>query len=225
MQLSEIVPWGRSYAEYVAMFSLSGTDLRKRILGCGDGPASFNAECTAAGRRVLSVDPLYEFDGGSIQQRFEEAAPGIMAQVSASEAEWVWGFHATPEQLLAARRRSLGLFLGDYHAGREAGRYRAASLPSLPFEDASFDLALCSHLLFLYSEILSAEFHVASVLELCRVAGEVRIFPLLTLNHERSTHVGAVCDAVAGQGWRAQVVRVAYEFQRGGNEMLVLRRG
>ncbi|MCI5142695.1 MAG: SAM-dependent methyltransferase, partial [Candidatus Electrothrix sp. ATG1] len=40
-QLKEIVPWGRSFQEYVAMFALSEDDLGKRILGCGDGPASF----------------------------------------------------------------------------------------------------------------------------------------------------------------------------------------
>ena len=45
------------------------------------------------------------------------------------------------------------------------------------FADREFDLALCSHLLFLYSEQLTADFHLASIRELCRVAGEVRVFP------------------------------------------------
>src|SRR4051794_26223491 len=40
MQLSEIVPWGRSYQEYAAMFALSPADSRRRIIGCADGPAS-----------------------------------------------------------------------------------------------------------------------------------------------------------------------------------------
>ena len=33
------------------MFDLSAADLGRRILGCGDGPASFNAELTAQGGR------------------------------------------------------------------------------------------------------------------------------------------------------------------------------
>ena len=41
--LDRIVPWGRTFDEYRAMFALSTTDLEGRILGCGDGPASFNA--------------------------------------------------------------------------------------------------------------------------------------------------------------------------------------
>ena len=51
--LKQIVPWGRSFAEYVAMFALSGDDLGKRILGCGDGPAAFDR--LADGQQSLFV--------------------------------------------------------------------------------------------------------------------------------------------------------------------------
>jgi len=37
MELSEVVPWGRSLSEYIEMFSLSENDLEKKILGCGGG--------------------------------------------------------------------------------------------------------------------------------------------------------------------------------------------
>src|SRR5260370_30292561 len=49
VRLHEVVPWGRSLDEYRAMFALSEGDLQGRLLGCGDGPASFNAELTALG--------------------------------------------------------------------------------------------------------------------------------------------------------------------------------
>jgi hypothetical protein len=55
--LKKIVPWERSYDEYVAMFSLTEVDLERHILGCGDGPAGFNSELTKRGRHVISVDP------------------------------------------------------------------------------------------------------------------------------------------------------------------------
>jgi len=32
--LEKVVPWGRSYDEYVSMFGLSEADLRLRVLGC-----------------------------------------------------------------------------------------------------------------------------------------------------------------------------------------------
>ena len=44
--LDQVVPWGRSFDEYRAMFAMTDMDLTGRILGCGDGPASFNREAT-----------------------------------------------------------------------------------------------------------------------------------------------------------------------------------
>jgi hypothetical protein len=60
--LEHVVPWGRSFDEYRRMFALTEEDLRLRILGCGDGPASFNAEATRRGTRMISCDPIYRYD-------------------------------------------------------------------------------------------------------------------------------------------------------------------
>ena len=54
-------------------------------------------------------------------------------------------------------------FLGDYEEGLEEGRYVPESLPSLSFVDKQFQLALCSHFLFLYSKHLDLDFHINSV--------------------------------------------------------------
>ena len=58
VQLDEVVPFGRSLDEYKLMFDLSPKDLQQKILGVGDGPASFNAEGTKIGLEIVSVDPL-----------------------------------------------------------------------------------------------------------------------------------------------------------------------
>ena len=55
MKLENIVPWGRNLTEYREMFLLTEEDLGKKILGCGDGPASFNSEVYAGGGRVVSL--------------------------------------------------------------------------------------------------------------------------------------------------------------------------
>ena len=67
--LDQVVPWGRSFDEYQRMFALTDGDLGVRIIGCGDGPASFNAEATRRGARVVSVDPLYRWEVGQIRDR------------------------------------------------------------------------------------------------------------------------------------------------------------
>ena len=81
MQLNEVVPWGRCLKEYKEMFSLSEVDLQGKILGCGDGPASFNAEVTAAGGKVISVDPIYGFSANQIESRVNEASHDIAQQL------------------------------------------------------------------------------------------------------------------------------------------------
>ena len=81
--LSSVVPWGRSFDEYVRMFALTEGDLASSILGCGDGPASFNAEATRRGTRVVSCDPLYQFDAAPIRQRIDETATEVLAQAHA----------------------------------------------------------------------------------------------------------------------------------------------
>jgi hypothetical protein len=220
VQLDQIVPWGRSRKEYELMFRLSEDDLRKGVLDCGGGPASFTAEVSAAGYRAVSADPVYRFSGADIRARFDKTADSMMAQIRATPNDWTWSYHRNPDDLLFNRRAALEGFLTGYEKGMREGRYIVAELPALPFESGSFGVAVCSHLLFLYSELLTADFHIQAVRELCRVANEVRIFPLLTLARKLSPHVEAVRSAVEADGWKSEVVRVNYELQRGGNEML-----
>ena len=202
------------------MFGLSADDLSRGVLDCGGGPASFTAELAASGLRAVSVDPIYAYSGLEIQTRFEKVVQPMIAQVRATPEDWIWSYHRDPDDLCANRRAALEGFLADYEQGLHARRYITGELPSLPFEAGSFGLAVCSHLLFLYSDLLSDDFHIRSVTELCRVADEVRIFPLLTLARKPSPHLAAVQAAVLAQGMASEVVRVDFEFQRGGNEML-----
>lgn len=222
--LDSVIPWGRSFDEYATMFALSATDLGGPILGCGDGPASFNAELTRRGGRVTSVDPIYRFDGHAIRARIEAVYPMVMAQTEANRDGFVWSSIGSIQQLGGKRMSAMKGFLDDYDLGRYEQRYIAAELPSLPFADGTFALALVSHLLFLYTEQLSEAIHRQSVRELRRVAHEVRIFPVLDLAHSRSRHLDAVIADARNCGDEAVIVPVAYEFQRGAREMLRIRR-
>jgi hypothetical protein len=222
MKLCSIVPWGRSLDEYRGMFALSAADLHGRMLDCGGGPASFNAEGSAAGARIVSVDPLYAYCAADIEGRIDETFDAVLSQARAEADRFVWTWFADADALGGARRAAMRLFLADYEAGRQAGRYIAGELPNLPFADRSFDLALASHLLFLYSEHLSLDQHLAGIRELLRVADEVRIFPLDNLAGERSPHLVPVCKALRGDGFVVEEMKVGYEFQRGAGSMLRL---
>jgi len=224
MTLDEIVPWGRTLDEYRAMFALSEADLSRRLLGCGDGPASANAELTAQGGRMVSIDPLYQFDAGQIRARIQASANHVLAETERTRDQYVWTTIPDLAGLALIRLGAMGLFLQDYPAGREQGRYLTASLPDLPVSADAFDLALCSHLLFLYSGHLSFETHLAAARAMLRVAPEVRIFPLLDLDNHRSVHLDPLRRALEDEGHGSEVVAVEYEFQKGANQMLRLSR-
>ena len=218
--LDKVVPWGRSFDEYVAMFSLSKSDLAGCILGCGDGPASFNSILTKRGGKIISVDPLYRFSADEIKNRINETYHEIIEQTRKNKKEFAWNNIRSVEEMGRIRMKAMEEFLSDYEAGREEGRYVEADLPSLPFGDKEFTLAICSHFLFLYSEQLSEEFHIQSIKELCRVSNEVRIFPLLELGAIKSRHLEPVIAKIQEHGYNLEVTRVPYEFQKGGNEVL-----
>ena len=81
---------------------------------------------------------------------------------------------------------------------------------------------------FLYYEQLDLEFPITAFEELLRVAGAVRIFPLLGLDRQWSPHVGPVCEHLTRAGFVVEVVASNYEFQRAedhaGNRVLRVRR-
>lgn len=222
MQLNSVVPFGRSRNEYIKMFNLTTTDLGRSILGAGDGPASFNAESTPLGSQIISVDPIYELSGAAIQQRFETVLDGIIDQIKTTPKDWVWSYHSSPKDLRQNRIQAMQIFLQDYELGKQQGRYQTAALPTLPFPDQTFELALCSHFLFLYSQQYDVAFHLASIRELLRISAEVRIFPLLTLMLEPSPYLHPVIQACQDWGYATSIEIVGYELQKGGNQMLVI---
>ncbi|HXA78786.1 MAG TPA: hypothetical protein VNV41_16750 [Candidatus Acidoferrales bacterium] len=216
----EAVPWGRSYDEYLRMFDLGKDDLRRKILGCADGPASFAAGMSKRGRTVVSCDPLYECDAGQIRRRIDATYEDVLAQTRHNQNKFVWERITSLDELGRVRLEAMSEFLDDYDQGRVAGRYVAGSLPDLPFAESSFELALCSHFLFFYSDLFTMEFHRRAVDELCRVAREVRIFPLVDYDAEPSPWVAPTVDHLKKVGRSVSIESVPYEFQRGGNEMM-----
>jgi hypothetical protein len=220
IQYKDIVPWGRNFDEYTRMFDLTAWELSLRILGCGDGPASFNVECNQHGGHVTSIDPLYRFSLGAIEKRISETYDEVMRQTRANQDKYIWDAIPSPDDLGRIRMETVRRFLASYENGRTQGRYVPGELPYLPFADQTFDLALSSHFLFLYTDNLTFEFHVSAILEMLRVAHEVRIFPLLDVNAQVSRYLNGVLETF--QKYKPEIRKVNYEFQRGGNKMLTI---
>lgn len=223
LKLESVIPWGRSLDEYIRMFDLSADDRQQFILDCAGGPSSFNAEMTRLGYKVMACDPVYQWSRGDINQRIEETSNTILEGVQANRDCYVWHDIHSPTQLMEVRMAAMRQFLEDFPAGKSEGRYVVAELPALPFGDHQFDLALCSHFLFTYSDHFSETFHLESILELCRVAREVRIFPLLKISGELSPYVDFVKKELKAKKYSVEIQPVPYEFQKDGNQMLRIR--
>lgn len=222
--LDQVVPWGRSFDEYRRMFALTDEDLKSTIVGCADGPASFNAEATRLGSSVVSCDPIYRYDVEKLRERIASTYDQVLEQTRQNASEFVWSTIRSVDELGDVRMAAMNAFLRDYPAGSIEGRYIDAELPHLPFGALSFDLALCSHFLFLYTMQLGEVFHRLAIREMCRVAHEVRIFPLLALDGTRPPFVERMVDEFVGEGFDVSIDEVPYEFQRGGNKMMRIRK-
>ncbi len=219
-KLEDVLPWGRNKAEYTAFFDLASLALDTRILDCAGGPASFTAEMTEKGYRVTSVDPLYQFAADDIAGQVAATREKMQAGLCAALHRFVFTWHGSIKQHDQVRMAAVRRFLDDFEAGKRAGRYRTAALPDLPFTDDAFDLVLCSHFLFLYSDHLDTDHHVACIEEMMRIGTEARVFPLLDLEGEPSRHLDPVRSMLEARGFEATVQRVDYEFQKGGHSML-----
>ncbi|MFC6010259.1 methyltransferase domain-containing protein [Nocardia lasii] len=134
-----------------------------------------------------------------------------------------WTFFADPDEHRLIRHRSAQRFTA--HARTSPQHYVPAALPTLPFPDGSFDLVLSSHLLFSYADDLDYDFHRRSILELARVTrSEIQLFPLMPVGSaHRYPQLDELLAELARSGVTSRIVQVDYEFQRGGNEMVVCR--
>jgi hypothetical protein len=204
------------------MFALTPAELSGKIIDCAAGPSSFNAELAAEGYGIASCDPLYNLTADEIRVRIDATYDNMVANARSARQEFVWREFTSPEHLGEARMAAMQRFLSDFPDGLAEGRYLAQSLPHLDLHDDSFDLALCSTFLFTYTKQLSAEFHILAIEEMCRVASEARIFPLLEGYGGPSPYLEPVMDGLRDLGYTAIIRGVPYEFQRGGNEMLAV---
>ncbi|WP_299800085.1 hypothetical protein [uncultured Maribacter sp.] len=222
-ELDKAVPWGRNLQEYKEMFNLRNSDLDKDIISFGDGPASFNSELNYLGKKCISIDLIYQFTELELKERFDVVKSQVMQQVRNNADNFIWKNIKSPDELENLRINSMSDFLKDFSKGKKEGRYIYHSLPDkLDFKGQKFDLGLSSHFLLLYPN-LGIDFHLKSINEMLRLCKEVRIFPILNLNAEKSEMLDDTIKYFEKE-YSISIEKVNYEFQKNGNEMLTIKR-
>ncbi|MBM4008742.1 MAG: methyltransferase [Planctomycetes bacterium] len=232
--LPTVAFFGRTLAEYLQCFCLDAKELRGlRVLDCPSGPGSFAAEATALGCDVVAVDPAYEASADELERRASADIDACIKQMRAKPWAAPLGDLDAYE---AAKREALGRFIKDFRANPE--RYRAASLPKLPFADRQFDLVLSGHLLFFYAPLaedgaleghrFDLAWHHEAIGELARVcSGEMRVYPTMALNvaPRRHCYASPIEADLEARGWRCNFLPSIYaQYPPSWNNCLVARR-
>ena len=221
-KLDGVVPWGRNMEEYKLMFRLDDNDMSKKIAGFGDGPACFNYEMTERNGSVISFDLIYQFSKEDIEKRIGEVRTTIMQQMRENMDNYVWKNIKSLEELESTRMSAMRKFLSDYEKGKAEGRYVFHELPDkLPYGADYFDIGLSSHFLLMYTS-LGYNFHIASMTEMLRVCKEIRIFPIVDLDANKTDLIKNVIDYFQ-RDYNVEIVKTEYEFQKGDNKLLIIK--
>ena len=219
-----IISWGRTFDEYAAFFTLKDVAQYRSILDVGAGPAPFTAEVSAKGVPCTAVDSMYCVRNvPEIRRKFEITRNDVMASFRKNPERFSWSYYSSPRRLEKIRRRALDAFLADSNVKHVSSRYVAAGLLNLPFADGTFDLALGSHILFLYSHVVDLDFHISGLLEMLRVAREVRIYPLVALGGGRSEYFDPTLESLREKNFRLELVGMDFEHLPGATEMPRIR--
>lgn len=196
----------------------------KRVLGVGEGPASCNSEMVGFQCTVVSVDPIYQFSAKEIAARVQEVTPLMEAQLSKHADRYIWEDFECAETLVKARLSSKRTLLFDYEAGKTQGRYIFGSVPNLPFGRDCFDVALCSHLLFLYDDMMNQDFHFRSLIAMTETARGARVFPVVNREGNVSQMLDTTIQQLENAGLECVLEPVTYRFQKGADTMLRINR-
>lgn len=214
-----ISTWIYNLADYCQIFDLKEEEFQLKILDYPSGIASFNAEMHRLGHNVVSADTLYKKTVPELQEFAKVFCEGQINLLHALKNS----LQKTDQQNLRSIekkwRLSKKIFLEDYSAEKHRSRYRSVEGLELPFDDHEFKLALCSDFMF-HSESLQQLSSGQRLQELCRVAEEVRIFPLLDENGNISESLGPVMLAMQDNNFGIEVREVPYTKIKGGNAML-----
>jgi hypothetical protein len=224
LDLERIVFIGRTFEEYLDMFSLSEEELQgKKILDCPAGACSFTALGNQSGLDVTACDIAYYHSGEDLKNKGFQDVEHTMQNMQKVKNNYKWDYFNDIEGLRKHRLRALQDCTN--HMTESSERYIPVTLPSLPFKNAEFDILLSAHFLFTYADKLDYQFHFETLNELLRVTKEeVRIFPLVDFEGKRYEHLDELINYLTYNGCTVEEVKVPYEFQTNANSMLKIKK-
>lgn len=212
-----IPSWVHNLSDYRRMFALSDQDLTRSILEYPAGISSFNAEMKMLkASQVISGDRHYNLEPQSMVKHVEQLVQQLAEQLHHYQDRLIDAKPNAVQEIVSRWTEDAQLFLNDYVSGHRDTRYQYMNLPKLPFADFEIELALCPDILFRSGNASPDK----DIMELCRVAEEVRIFPLLDEYGEISKAIGPSILNLQNKNYGVEICEVPYQLLKGSNAML-----
>lgn len=210
--------WGRTLDEYFKMFGLDNSYVKAKILSIADGPSTFNLEMQQLGGKVTSIDPIYNLNSEELKITFAKSYQFNKDLFYNNKQNFSFKTDNEIEVLLNKRQDTFETFLQDFE--QHKSNYLFGQLPQIDFPDNSFDLCLCSNLLFIFDHIFNADFHINSIKEMLRVAKEVRVFPIYNIDGVQSNYLSDITNYLDNNNIGWQLKDNNYFVYKNGNKYL-----
>jgi hypothetical protein len=218
------VLWGHRYSEYRDMFDLPADLGALKLLEFACGPTLVNHELSSQNCFVRSVDPWFEADIALTKEAFNDKFNQQKAKMRQYPKRYDADKYGGMDALFARRTQGFEGFFEDYAKAYQS-RYFKAEAFQLPFENASFDLVVCSNYFFADLPDEGLDFHLAWFKELSRVAHDIRIYPLTAGAGVPSTLIGPILMALQILDYRVSVQEVPFRLIPSSKAMLKIETG
>lgn len=217
------VLWGHHLNEFKEMFALEPSFSDLKILEFACGPTTLNQELKSLNSVVTTMDPWFSSDFLEMQKKFKAHLQFQLTRIEQEPNYFDFERYGGKQSFIEKRVQGMQAFFDDYEKGLAEGRYMLMKQDRLPFDNASFDLALSSNYFFADLVDQSLDFHLHWIHELTRVANELRIYPLTDQVGQVSELLGPVLLALQDQGYSVSIEEVPFRLFRDSKAMMRIR--
>lgn len=217
----ETVQWGwaHSFQHYLLMFDLKESELEEGIVDVASGASSFAAELRARAYHAVSIDPIYKLTAKEMPDFIEKMLLKLGKRLEKQKITFVWAQTNDLSELMGKQRGIADVFLKDYLQRHAALYYIPQALPTIQLKK-KYGLALCANFLFDGPFEDDFTFQVEALKNMCSIAKEARIFPLINSAGQNATHLAPLMAALQAQGYGIEIREVPFLLQDNANAML-----
>jgi hypothetical protein len=202
--------WIYNLDDYQGIFGLNAQELQKRIIDFPGRISSVNAELYAKGYYMVSADPSYQLSPEEMRAHAYQILQTGIQNLDPNQDH---------SSLIAKWRVSVETFLSDYTLGKKEGRYKVLNHPPFHQLEHSFELLLCTD--YLFNSAQSLTLSVQNIMdELCKLANEIRIFPLPNLQSVVAAELGPIMLSLQNRNFGVEVRGVEYPERKDANAVL-----